>query len=258
VLRVRTAHLTRARGPLVAALAGLVAWGLGCGNLQPRASRWDDDASAAGSVRVVVAPLNLALRLAPDLEDAVEPVGEEIIRYLQSHGAKVAVIWPPDAWSLWRASMQAIQGSESLTLDLETAARVFVRELTEHADFDLLLMPSLVYRKARVNGRVARWDGVRRKISVRTRTPTGASVVAAEWQGRITALSLHALVFTPEGRRVFQGWGGLDLVHDAVLEREGNPGRAFLRLQRQLLESPEHVREGVALALERDAFTSPR
>jgi hypothetical protein len=258
VLRVRTAHRTRARGPLIAALAGLIVWGLGCGNLQPPASRWDDDGSAAGSLRVVVAPLNLALRLAPDLEDAVEPVAEEIIRYLQSHGAKVAVIWPPDAWSLWRDSMAAIQRSEGLTLDLETAARVFVRALTEHADFDLLVMPSLVYREARVLGRSARWDGVLRKISVGTRTPTGASVVAAEWRGRITALSLHAPVFTPDGRRVFQGWGGLDLVHDAVLDREGNPGRSFLRLQRQLLENAEHVREGVALALERGAFTSPR
>jgi hypothetical protein len=209
-------------------------------------------------VRVVVAPLNLALRLAPDLEDAVEPVEAEIIRYLQFQGAKVAVIWPPDAWALWRGSMETVRASESLELNLETASRAFTRELSEHADFDLLVMPSLVYRKASVEGRTARWDGVRRKISVRTRTASGGSVVSAEWKGRITALSLHALVFTPEGHAVFQGWGGLDVVHDAVLEPGGNAGRSFLQLQRELLEKPEHVREGVGLALEPDAFTRLR
>ena len=258
MLPVCIARLIPAWGLLVAALAGLIVSSAGCGTLQPGALRWDDDGSAAGSVRVVVAPLNLAVRLARDLEEAVEPVEAEIIRYFQSHGARVAVIWPSDARWLWQDSVAAIQGRESLAPALETAARVFVRELTEHADFDLLVMPSLVYRQARVTGRHASWDGVRRRVTLHTRTVTGENLHTMDWRGRITGLSLHTLVFTPEGRRVFQGWGGIDLVHDAVLTQEGSHERSFLRLQRQLIENHEHVREGVALALEQDAFTSPR
>jgi hypothetical protein len=248
----------RAWGWLVAALAGLVVSSAGCGNVQPGVPRWDEDGSAAGSLRVVIAPLNLAVRLAPDLEEAVEPVEAEIIRYFQSNGARVAVIWPADARWLWRDSMAAIQGSESPALDLETAAGAFVRAVGEHADFDLLVMPSLVYRKARVTGRHAHWDGVRRTVTLHTRTVAGENPYTTDWSGRISALSLHALVFTPEGRRVFQGWGGIDLVHDAVLTQEGSQERSFLRLRRQLIENPEHVREGVALALEQDASTSSR
>jgi hypothetical protein len=257
-VRVCIVRPIRAWRPLLAALAGLVLSSPGCGSVQPPALRWDDDGGAAGALRVVVAPLNLALRLAPDLEDAVEPVEVEIIRYFQSHGARVAVIWPPDAWSLWRESMLAIQRSERPALDLETAAGVFVRVLDEHADFDLLVMPSLVFREARVTGGYARWDGVRRKISLRTETVEGPSVDAAEWKARISGVSLHVLALTPDGGCEFRGWGGLDLAHDAVLPRGGNPGHSFLRLQRQLLENPEHLREGIALALDRHAGAAGR
>jgi len=119
-------------------------------------------------------------------------------------------------------------------------------------------MPSLVYRKARVTGRHASWDGVRRRVTLHTRTVVGENLHTTDWSGRISALSLHAVVFTPEGRRVFQGWGGIDLVHDAVLTRRGSHERSLLLLQQQLIENPEHVREGGALALEQGAFTSPR
>ena len=78
------------------------------------------------------------------------------------------MIWPDDARGLWRDSMLAIQGSGSGAPDLEAAAGVLVRALSEHADFDLLLMPSLVYRKARVTGRHAHWDGVRRRVTLHT------------------------------------------------------------------------------------------
>jgi hypothetical protein len=245
-------------GLLVAALAGLIVSSGGCRSVQPGVLRWDGGGSAAGSPRVVIAPLNLAVRLALDLGEAVEPVEAEIIRYFQSHGMRVAVIWPADARWLWRHSMAASQGSESAALDLETAGGVFVRALGEHADFDLLVMPSLVYRKARVTGRHASWDGVRRRVTLQARTVTGENLHTTDWGGRITGLSLHALVFTPEGRRVFQGWGGIDLVHDAVLVKGGSSERSFLRLQQQLLENPEHLREGVALALDQDVSARPR
>jgi len=131
---------------LVAVLAGLIVSSAGCGNVRPGVLRWDDDGSAAGAVRVVIAPLNLAVHLALDLEEAVEPVEAEIIRYFQSHGARVAVIWPTDARWLWQDSMAATQGSESPAPKLETIAGAFVRALDEHAEFDLIVMPSPVYR----------------------------------------------------------------------------------------------------------------
>jgi len=256
-LPVCIARLIPAWGLLVAALAGLIVSSAGCSSVQPGMVIWDDGGTSAGSMRAVIAPLNLAVPLARDLEEVVEPVWVEIIRYFQSNDARVAVIWPADARWLWQSSMLAVHSSESRAPSLETAARAFVRALGEHADFDLLVMPCLVYRKARVIGRHAQWDGVRRRVNLHTRTVTGENLHTRDWRGRITGLSLHALVFTPEGRRVSQGWGGIDLVHDAVLVKGEYSERSFLRLQQQLLENPEHVREGVALALEPDVAARP-
>lgn len=239
--------------PVLAALAGVLLAAAGCtgsGGLEFQGDAPDN------ATRVVVAPSNLALRLAPELEDVVEPVERELIRYLQARGNRVAVIWPPDAWSLWRDAMAAVQNSELLDANLETAATVFLRELTEHADFDFFVMPALVYREARVAGRHASWDGVRRRVSVRTRTAAtggnyldGSNLVGSRGgRGRIVGLSLHVLVFTPDGELVHQAWGGIDVVHDAV-GPGGARGADRLRLQPELIERPEYLREGIEVAL---------
>jgi hypothetical protein len=223
---------------------------------------------APSALRVAVAPLNLPVELAPDLEDAVDPVAAEIIRYLQTRGARVAVIFAPDAWTLWQESAAAIQADREAPPELLETARAFSLALTAHADYDLLVLPSLVFRDAKVLGRFAHWDGVRRRIRFRARAgvaqgraqpipdpmtsgDSGATAATErEWRGRITGLSLHALVFTHEGRGAFQGFGGLDLVHDAVQEREGSPDPPLLRLHSSLLQNGDHVREGVARALD--------
>jgi len=252
----------RARLLLLLATAALA----GCRSPQTRSLVFES--GAPGATRVVVAPLNLPVQLAPDLEDAVDPVSAEMIRYLKGRGSRVAVIWAPDAWALWRDSMEAVKASGRLAPDVADVAATFSHALADHADYDLIVFPSLVYRDARVTGRFAQWDGVKRRIRFRARSSgvavgraqavpdpvfsTEQSAEAGEvpgWRGRITGLSIHTLVFTPQGRGVYQGFGGLDLVHDAVQEREGSPD-PVLQLHPKLLENSDHVREGVALALD--------
>jgi hypothetical protein len=205
--------------------------------------------------------VNLALELPPELEDAVDPVHAEIIQQLRAQGARVAVVWPPDAALLWRAALAAVRASPELPDDLATAAGVFARGLGEEADFDLLVMPSLAIREARLSGNTARWDGVQRRLSVRGRTPAAGrsysllepgsvepGVVVQPGRARISGLSLHVLVVTPEGRPLHQGWGGLDLLQDA-LATAGAGGSLVLAPRLELLERPDHVSEGVRIAL---------
>lgn len=250
----------------LAVATAILLLGAGCRSSQPRVD--DVVHGGSGTVRVVVAPMNLPLQLAPDLEDAVDPVTQELIRYLQAHDGRVSVIFGPDAWNLWRDSAEALEKGRGEPPELAAVASVFSRALAKESDFDLLVLPSLVFRDARVAGRFAQWDGVRRRIRFRIRSGvpverlqsipdpvdstdlSGAGSVAPDYRGQITGLSLHALVFTPEGRGVFQGFGGLDLVHDTVQKLEGGGDSSFLRLHSKLLENPEHVREGIALALD--------
>jgi len=226
----------------------------------PQARVVDVSRGAPGAARVVVAPMNLALRLATDLEDAVDPVSRELVRYLQAHRVRVATVDPADAWEVWREVGAAIEKKTEQPPRLEAVASAFARVLARETSYDVLVIPSLIFRDAKVEGRFAEWDGVRRRIRFRVRTPaSGGGVDPApdpswqhlpgEWRGKITGLSLHVLLFAPAGRPVFQGFGGLDLVHDAIQEREASVDPS-LRLQRELLDEPQHIREGVALALD--------
>jgi hypothetical protein len=169
------------------------------------------------------------------------------------------VVDEADAWQVWSGASATLESKLKQPPRLEAVASAFARVLADEARFDVLVIPSLIYRDAKVEGRFAEWDGVRRRIRFQVRSPVRGGVapspdpnwqqVAPEWQGKITGLSLHVLLYTPGGRPVFQGFGGLDLVHDAVQEREESAD-PFLRLQPDLLKDAEHVREGVALALD--------
>jgi len=223
----------------------------GCG--APRVAR----PPIKGAERVVMAPLNLAVRLPPVLEDAVEPVETEMIHYFQERDTRVAVIWPPDAWDLWRDSVAVVSGSGRAGRRFDEAVGRFVRELADHADFQLFVLPSLVYRGARVRGRTAQWDGVRRRVTARGVASAraglddpGSEAGDANWTGEIPAMSLHVLVFTPDGRKVYEGWGGLALTHAPTLSSGRRFGGQSLALQPEFFSDRGQIREGIAVALD--------
>lgn len=209
--------------------------------------------------RLVVAPMNLAVKLPIELEDGVDPVREEIITYLQRRHAHVAIIWPEDAWRLWRESMAAAIADAPAGGRIEAAVGRFVTELRQHAEFGAFMLPTLAYREAKVWGQTARWDGVRRRLSLRGRVdagaqlqtldaPIGESSIAGQ---RVPGVSLHVLVFSPEGTRTFESWGGLDLVHAALVTGSTETGHGSLVQDTSPFRDRENLREGVAIALDR-------
>ena len=231
---------------------------LGCRHGAPRMVEVQPGDPSA--LRIVVAPMNLAVPLGPDLQDAVDPVSWELVRYLQAHGARVAVIWGPDASALWSDVEAALSSGGKGPPAVEVVSAAFARAVAAESPFNLLVMPSLVYRDARVEGRMAAWDGVHRRIhfTLDSNAVAPQAVQPSEdriggptfrsFRGKITGLSLHGLVLTAQGKIVYQGFGGLDLVHD-VREGEGAKN-SVLRLQSKLLGDVGNVREGIAVALD--------
>lgn len=208
--------------------------------------------------RLVVAPLNLAVKLPVELEDGAQPVRDAIIAYLQQRDARVAVIWPSDAWELWNQSMSASANSKGGRPRLEQTVGFFVEELARNAEFGAFLLPTLVYREAEVWGYTARWDGVRRKLATRTRLTANSrlgtlepSIGESQIKGeKVPGVSLHVLVFSPQGRRIFEGWGGLDLVHAVMITGSADTGHGSLVPDVNPFRNLDHLREGVALALD--------
>jgi hypothetical protein len=233
---------------LSAALAGLAL--AGCAALRGAPA---PEAAPAAVGRLIVAPLNLAVNRDPALAAAEAPVWDLLIAHLGSLDRPLAVLEPEGAASLW-AEVFALEHAEAKP-DFERASGRFAQRLAEQAPFDLLVLPALVQRPARVHGRDARWDGVSRPLSFaagaaqETDLDLGALGLAhSGWTGSLAAASLHVALLTPEGRVVHQGVGGLDLVQTVAREEAFGRSRYALAPRPEAFGDPSRLREGIARA----------
>jgi len=224
-----------------------------------RTTRGDETAVVLRPGRLVVAPFNLALRAPAELSGIDEPVYYELLRYVQAEDRQVSVIPRADAELVWADAIAELEQSEAGP-DLRTASARFALRLGDHGDYDFLLMPALVLRSARLHGNQASWDGVRRALPVRvapmdgalTETyPPGVGPEVRGLRGRVPAVSLHVAVLRSDGRFVHEGFGGLDLIHEAVPDRRTQSAVWRLVTRSKPFGDREHLRQGIALAFER-------
>jgi hypothetical protein len=221
-------------------------------------------ANAPGS-RIVVAPLNLAIRPPAEITGKGEPVWRELLRYLQALDRHVAVLRPSSAERLWLEATLDLDVSDRGRA-LRAACSHFAKALAEHRDYDVLVVPSLVLRPGQLHGRYAIWDGVKRVV------PNGANVIPTNLSdvihpagtvtglglsGKIAAVSFHVSVLRPDGTHVYEGLGGLDLIQEAHRDDPWE-GRWTFDTRAEPFGEPEHLREGIERALERPLLATAR
>jgi hypothetical protein len=221
--------------------------------------------ASASASRIVVAPLNLAVRAPVEIDGKGEPVWRELLRYFQALDRKVAVFQPSSAERLWLGATLDLDVSDR-NRALRTARSRFARALAEHRDYDLLVVPSLVLRSGRLHGRYATWDGVQRVV------PNGADVIPINLsdvarpsgtvtvlglRGKIAAVSLHVSVLRPDGTHVYEGLGGLDVIQEAHRD-DPREGRWTFDMRADPFGKPENLREGIELAFERPLLATAR
>lgn len=205
--------------------------------------------------RIVLAPMNLSLRMPAEIDGTQEPVWNALIDHFQSHDRVVRTIDERDARALWSEIVLDMGEAKNL----EAANRAFAERLAEENEFDLLVMPALVMRRANVRGKHVYWDGVRRKLdnagaNDRNFNEFGPTVVGARasgLNGQLAGASLYISVMTATGDQVYAGLGGLDLLHEVEPPRLASNDSWRVVLREEPFASPRHLREGVALALER-------
>jgi hypothetical protein len=236
------------RAPLGVLTAGLVA--LAC------ASAGEPRALAVRPGRIVVAPLNLALRTPAELRASAPLVWPEILRYLGEQDRPVSVVAPGDAIRLWQAAVRDLERSGE-TREPRAAASRFARSLAEHVDFDVLVMPAVVVRPARIAGYQAAWDGVRRDLPARTPLPLAiddpiSGIAVSGYRGRIAAASLYVTLLGPDGASLYEGLAGLDVVQEiALVARPHDAPEWSLAPRRDLFADASGLRDGVERAFER-------
>ena len=195
--------------------------------------------------RALVVPVNLMPNLPVGLLGHTAEVSDEIAAYLASHGIEVVPTEEETARQLWIDCFEESRPGDGGP-DPASAANAFVRQLREREAFDVLIVPTLVYRKGRLRDGRVRWDGV-----VRTLPVVGGSDAKSPIHretGKVAGVSLHVIVFDEQGTEVFHGVGGLDVAHTA--EYMASRGRWYLRHREDPFTEPAHVREGVELAFE--------
>jgi hypothetical protein len=235
-------------GALLAAVASFVS---GC-----PAPGYDPDWRSKAE-RVLVLPLNLVAAMPEELAGGARRVDKILLDHLSERGKSVSTIGFKDAQAAWHAGESACRSEQTKGCDRFAGVAPFAaRHLRANHDYDVLIVPYLLLRGARTNGYVASFDGVERSVKMPGYAPYGPYGYgpygwggSPGWGGsRIRAASLKVFGFSADGKKLFDGIGGLDVVDQ--IESSDESG-ATVEVRENVLGNPEAIREGVALALKR-------
>ena len=215
----------------------------------------DTPAPIAGPERIVMAPLNVPLRMPVEVEGVEAPVWTALLDHFDRRGRSVRALDPGDARGLWTATWLDTGPGRTL----RSATREFALRLAEHTDFDLLVLPSLVLRRAAVRGNHAHWDGVRRRVEIDRPWSgeidgfgdPGVEARIDGLDGQLAGASLYVALLRPDGDTVYQGLGGLALLQEAEQAPHGPRGDWRVVLRDTPFDSAAQLSEGIAIALER-------
>jgi hypothetical protein len=208
---------------------------------------------APGVKRFLVCAPNTVIALPAELSGVTTALREQIDAYLHFHERDTQWLDLVESRQIWSEAVAAAKQSGPI----EKAPVFFAAKLDERYDFDAIVMPSIVLHKARATDGGAVWDGVSRQMELvnRPRMPSGGQDTFAEGvasggvTGDVLVTSVHVLVFSREGQRIFEGRGGFAFVHDADLANAREKWVWKYRL-RNLAKDVEEMREGIAIAFD--------
>ena len=211
---------------------------------------------ANGAKAFLLLPLNLVVALPAELERPSRRVSQLTADYLADCGKDVSSLGLYSARDFWRGAVRDAEQSEDAEQTFDAAAPLFVRRIRESQPFDALVMPSLVYRTARIaqGSRFVAWDGVKRELeTVNEPHNVGGFIVMVDPAGEMPAVSLHVFVFDAEGERIFESYGGLDLVHKfdfSSAPKVIRKDHLDMPLKSRRLDDEAALREGIAVTFE--------
>lgn len=202
---------------------------------------------------VLILPLNTVAVMPEELEPLGPVVWNELERHLESPGRHLRTVAPEVARRFWIASVQQVRSEQGgAEAGFPEASRALVARLAPHVEFDTVIVPSLFVRQARVEGRVAHWDGVERPVEVGTSRAERDLAGGIELEGLAPAASFHAVVLDADGEELQRGMGGIDLLSRVRVARQPATGEPVFEYEARpdAFSNLAHVREAIALALD--------
>jgi hypothetical protein len=231
-----------ASGAVALALAGATVAGGG----QPRPA-------SLGSGRIALVPLNLGVRVVAEVEPGLEPVERALSEVLASGPSPVVAIDPESAARLWsEASAGDVPGADPLERLRVVRAR-FTRSASQQLGFETIVFAALITRRARLQGRSARWDGTSQSVEVPgqeyqeldTLRDGPIRISRSGAHGELAAVSLHVSVLSSDGSPRFEGTGGLVLLQELAPPESAPEGALRVRFREHPFDDAEALRRGV-------------
>jgi hypothetical protein len=216
-----------------------------------------DGSDALGEGRVVIVPLNLGVRASTEVEPGVDPVWREILAHFAARQKPATALERKSAGALWAEVMAEVRAKPDG--DVYEAYAIFARRIADQVEYSAIVFPSLVTRAARIQGKTAAWDGVRRDVELAGRDTVGTAlgndlvVMSTGVRGEIAAASLHVAVLSPDGDLRFEGAGGLALLQE--LEEGGDAAKGgakvAVEMRQDAFADRAELREGIEAAFRR-------
>ena len=242
----------------VHALIGLIslaaATALGCAYFsRPDNKLAPGHAGAPGVKRFLVCAPNTVIALPAEIHGVTDSLREQIDAYLHFHGREAQWINLYDSRKLWGEAAGAAKQKGAV----DQTPAYFAERLDQLYDFDAIIMPSILVHKARASDGGAVWDGVSRRMELLNEPmrPIGGQdtfaqgVEAGGVSGDVLVTSVHVLVFSRAGERIFEGRGGFAFVHDGDMAGAQKNWAWKLRI-RDLAKDIDAMREGIAIAFD--------
>jgi hypothetical protein len=208
-----------------------------------------DPADADKPRHFVVLPINLTIKTPPEFSPVLDDMFGAIAGFIRGRGDTLETLSRKEATAQWAASIIEVKESDALEDNFRSAMRVYVTHLGETRSFDAVIAPSIIYRTTKTRERTAKWDGVFRKMKVINLSDEAKKKgLARHFTVQIAGVSLHVMVFDPDGDMVFQKYGGLDLAHDVDMAGAEFTMHPKLLLKEELLKDSDHLDEGMGKA----------
>jgi hypothetical protein len=205
---------------------------------------------APGAKRFIVCAPNTMIALPAELQDATGALHEQIDAYIHFHEREAKWLDLLDSKRLWTEAVAAGKAQGAI----EKAPALFAAQLAKTYQFDAIVLPSIILHKTRVTDNYGSWDGVERQMQM-VNAPKRATGRAQDWQadaihfggvtGDVLVTSVHVLVFSREGERIFEGRGGIGFVQDIDITAKKH---TWAFRPRNPIVDVDALREGIAIA----------
>jgi hypothetical protein len=207
---------------------------------------------APGVKRFLVCAPNTVIALPAELQDVTGSLRGQVDAYLHFHDRQTQWLDLPESRRVWEQAMSAAKEKGAL----EKTPVLFAEQLDALYDFDAIVMPSILVHEARAVDGSAGWNGVSRRMQLvnapalpvgRAQDTFAEGVRYGGVTGDVPVTSVHVLVFSRTGERIFEGRGGFAFVHDADMSNARGKWIWHTRI-RDLAADIDAMREGIAIA----------